>query len=81
MELAVAPQRERVPVSVYEIGKGLQLVPLLLVVLVLEPPWIGALAWGLYLHKADEGIFHFDCVVGARLKRRKGRFAYKDYIA
>ena len=68
LKLAVPPKAERVAVGVDQIGKGLELRPLLLIVLVLEAARISPLARRFDFDKANQGVSACDGIVGPRLE-------------
>jgi hypothetical protein len=74
-QFAVAPQAEGIAIGIEQVGKRLQLIPLILVVRVREFPWIGALARRLDFNEADKGVADGDGIIRACLEMRKRRFA------
>lgn len=74
-QFAVAPQAEAGAVRVEQVGQGLELAPLLLVVPVRELARIAALARRLDLDEANQRIGDADRVVRARVELRQRRFA------
>ena len=64
-KLAVPPQAEGVAVSVNQVGQRLELLPLRLVVFVLEPGRVGALARRFHFDEADQCGLAGDCEVRA----------------
>ena len=81
LEPAVAPQRERVSVGVDDVGQGLQLLPLPPVVLVPEPAGVGALARGLHLDVAGQGVPDLHGVIRPGPQRGQRRLADRDHLA
>ncbi|HEX4131109.1 MAG TPA: hypothetical protein VHZ24_13800 [Pirellulales bacterium] len=73
-KLAVLPNAERIAVGVQQVGKRLQLFPLLLVVASIAA-WVGALAWRFHLHVADKHVSQRDGVIGPSLEHRQRRLA------
>ena len=74
-KLSIPPEAEAIAVRVDQVGEGLELRPLLLVVRVLEAARIGPLAGCLDLDEADEGVCASDGVVRPRLEIGKRGFA------
>ncbi len=74
-EFAVAPKAEAVAVGIDEVGQGLELAPLRLVVRVGEFARVAALARRLDLDEADKRVVDADRVIRPRLQMRERRFA------
>lgn len=55
-DLAIPPQAEGVAIGIDQVGERLQFAPLILVVRIVEPARISALAWSLDLDEANESI-------------------------
>ena len=68
LNLAIPPEAEAVAIRVDQIRQGLELRPLLPVMLVSEAAGIGPLAGRLYLNEADQGVVARDGIVGPRLE-------------
>ncbi len=75
LKFAVAPQAERVAIGIDQIGKRLQFDPLLLIVRIVEVPWIGTFAGCLHFDEPDKRIRYGDCEIGACLHFSESRLA------
>jgi hypothetical protein len=75
--LPVTPQAERIAIGVNQVRQRLEFVPLILVVLIFELAWIGALSRRLDLDETDQSFFDYDREVRPRFQLGECRLAHE----
>src|SRR3972149_4102647 len=63
-DLAVTPEAERVPIGIDQVRQGTELLPLLFIVRLLEPPRVRALAGSFQLHDPCQCAMNADREIG-----------------